>query len=98
MPLSSRAKLDRAANLFEQFTGHAAEKVREVKHNFPDTCLTVGKCEGILYETVRDGKTEHYIHKFKKSARPVLGASYDGTQLVLIGGDFVFTDAGITDN
>lgn len=51
-----------------------------------------------MYETVRDGKTEHYIHKFKKHARPILGASHDGTQLVLIGGNFTFTDAGITDN
>ena len=96
--MSSKAKIDRAADLFESFTGHDAQKVTNIKHTFPDTCLTVGKCEGILYETVRDGVTEHYIHKFKKSARPTLGASHDGTQLVLIGGDFRFTDAGITDN
>ncbi len=60
--------------------------------------LTVGECDGILYSTVRDGNPEQYIHKFKRSARPLLVASHDGAQLALVGGDFVFTDRGITDN
>lgn len=60
--------------------------------------LTVGKCLGIMYETVRDGVKENYLHEFKQSARPALVASYDGSQLGLIGGNFEFTDAGITDN
>lgn len=51
-----------------------------------------------MYTTVRDGEVEKYIHRFKKSARPILAASHDGKQLVLIGGDFVFTECGITDN
>lgn len=96
--MSSKARVEKAAKLFESFTGHDADTVKKLSHKFPDTCLQVGKCDGIMYETVRDGKTEHYIHKFKKHARPVLGASHDGTQLVLIGGNFTFTDAGITDN
>lgn len=55
-------------------------------------------CDGILYETVRDGKVEHYVHKFKKGARPVLAAGHDGKSLALIGGKFTFTERGIVDN
>jgi hypothetical protein len=98
VPPSSKARIERAAKLFEDFTGHDADQVTEIKHKFPDTVLTFGKCDGLMYETVRDGVTERYIHRFKKSARPTIGASHDGTQLVLIGGNFQFTDAGITDN
>ena len=60
--------------------------------------LTVGECLGIMYATTRDGKLEKYLHEFKPSARPDLVAKHDGSQLGLIGGDFVFTEAGITDN
>ena len=62
-----------------------------------DVGLTIGKCDGILYTTVRDGETEAYIHRFKKSARPTLAASHDGESLSLIGGKFDFTERGIVD-
>ena len=69
----------------------------KIPMDWPDTVLTVGECDGILYSTIRDGESERYIHKFRNSARPILASSYDGTQLVLIGGDFRFTDRGIVD-
>lgn len=84
--------------MFESFTGHDAKKIVKTNHKFDDTYLQVGHCDGILYSTVRDGVPEKYIHKFKKSARPIFGVSHDGAQLALIGGNFQFTDAGITDN
>ncbi len=62
-----------------------------------DVGLKIGRCDGILYTTIRDGVTEKYIHEFKKKARPVLVASYDGKQLLLVGGKFTFTDRGIVD-
>lgn len=62
-----------------------------------DVGLKVGHCDGILYTTVRDGKTEKYIHKFKRSSRPLLAASFDGKSLVLIGGSYQFTERGIVD-
>jgi hypothetical protein len=60
--------------------------------------LTIGECNGILYSTVRDGEAEKYIHRFKKSARPLLVASHDGSALALVGGNFRFTNRGIVDN
>ncbi len=98
VPLSSKAEIEQAAALYESFTGHDALNVVKISHEFPKTCLQVGLCDGILYSTTRDGVPEKYIHRFKKSARPIFGVSSDGTQLVLIGGKFQFTEAGITDH
>lgn len=64
----------------------------------PKTGLTIGKCLGIIYETVRDGKREAYKHEFKRSAQPRLAVSSNGKQLMLIGGHYQFTNAGIVDN
>lgn len=98
VPPSSKARIRAAADLFEQFTGHEADHYRAVPHTWPETVLTVGECDGILYSTIRDGVPEKYIHRFKKSARPLLAASHDGSQLALIGGKFRFTDRGIVDD
>lgn len=94
----SRAKrIKQAARRFERFTGHVANKLETREVTFPDTVLQVGDCLGILYETVRDGRTERYIHKFRKSSRPQLHVSHDGKFLVVLGGAFQFTDRGIVD-
>jgi hypothetical protein len=90
--------VDRAANLYESFTGHDATSVKKLDIKFDDTWLSVGKCDGILYSTRRDGVNEKYIHKFKTAARPEFWVSHDGAQLALVGGNFRFTEAGITDN
>lgn len=87
-----------ASKLYEQFTGHEADWYQEINVDWPKVALQVGECDGILYTTVRDGNREHYIHKFKKTARPTLVASHDGQTISLIGGDYTFTDRGIVDN
>lgn len=92
------ADLRRAAELFEDFTGHRGRVVATVKKpRYPNAVLMVGECDGILYRTVRDGKPEAYIHKFKKGSRPLFCVSPDGKQLFLLGGAFSFTDRGIVD-
>lgn len=63
-----------------------------------DVGFKFGDCDGILYTTVRDGRTEKYIHTFKKNSRPILASSSDGKQIALIGGKYKFTDRGIVDN
>lgn len=98
VPASSKVRLQQAAKLYENFSGHDAEHIDTVTVDWPQEGLTVGKCDAILYTTIRDGETENYIHRFKKSARPLLAASHDGAQLALLGGDFTFTERGIVDN
>jgi hypothetical protein len=97
VPESKKSRLYEAAERFERFTGHDATYYDEVQVSFPDVAFNVGKIDGIMYETKREGKTEHYCHKFKSSARPVFAVSHDGKQLLAIGGKFRFTDRGIVD-
>lgn len=98
VPASMALKQKEAAYLFEDFTGHKATSYTKHKKNNVDVALEFGKCTGIMYETIRDGKKEYYCHEFKKSARPALAASYDGKQLLLVGGNYNFTNRGIVDN
>ena len=83
--------------LYENFSGHSSEFLDKVQFPVPDVALKIGQCDGVLYTTVRDGKTEHYLHKFKAKSRPLLVTTFDGTQLLMIGGSFRFTERGIID-
>lgn len=83
--------------LYRDFTGHEPTKVSAIKISVPDTGLQVGNCIGIIYETVRDGVKENYIHQFRKTSRPRFVVSSDGKTLLLLGGAFQFTEAGIED-
>jgi hypothetical protein len=97
-PASSRVQEEKAARLFENFTGHDACDVARVRiPNPPKAAMVVGHMTAICYSTVRDGKTEEYIHEFKKSAQPILAIGPDGKQVLIIGGNFTFTDRGFVD-
>lgn len=96
--MNKEEKLKKAARLYEDFRGNPAEFVDELNIKFPDVAIQVGFCDGILYTTNRNGKTEKYIHEFKKDSRPLLASSEDGSMLLLLGGAFAFTDRGIVDN
>ena len=96
-PLLRRAKLANAGELYAEFTGHTPEHVDTHTWDVPDVAAKIGECDGVMYTTVRDGKTEKYLHKFAKKSRPLLAVSSDGQQLVLVGGKYQFTEAGIED-
>jgi hypothetical protein len=85
-------------SLYASFTGNNPDKYYKLNIKVPSTLLQIGKCDGILYETVRDGEVENYIHRFKRSARPHFCVSHDGNQIVIVGGKFKFTERGIVDN
>ncbi len=92
------AAVRKAASLYTDFTGHNDPMLSKIAvKDMPKVALEVGQCDGLLYTTIRDNVTEKYIHKFKKTSRPLLAASPDGTQLLLLGGAFNFTDRGIVD-
>lgn len=92
-----RRKIQRAAKLYEDFTGHSPRFVEAVNLESPDVVFLVGEMDGVLYSCYRDGKLEHYQHKFKKSSRPLLVSNFDGTALFIVGGRYSFTDRGIVD-
>ena len=95
--LTVNKKIQKAIDNFEDFSGHKAEFID--KKNLPilDVGFKIGTCDGILYTTVRDGRTEKYVHRFKGRARPILVSNFDGSFIALIGGHYKFTDRGIID-
>jgi len=92
-----QTQIEHAMALFKRFRLDDPQHVDDVKFSTPEVGMVIGDCDGILYTTVRNGKTERYQHDFKKSARPLLVASWDGKQVLLVGGNYNFTQDGITD-
>lgn len=86
-----------AARKYLDFTGHAPGVIGEVDIKIPKAVAVIGTCDGILYTTVRDGKTERYIHEFKAADRPAFTVTPDGRGIFLVGGRYDFTDRGIVD-
>jgi hypothetical protein len=91
------AEIEAAAKLQSDFSGHSPGNVDAVTVPENKVFTPVGKLSGVLYDTVRDGKDEKYIHRFRRKSRPLLAASSDGTELKILGGGFRFTEAGIVD-
>lgn len=89
--------LDRAEKLFEKFHGRKAraDEIGMLKRITPGEVLQVGELEGLIYKASGDGKT--YIHRFKKTARPVLYVTSDGQQIYVLAGAYKFTDRGFED-
>lgn len=97
VPLSQNAKIKQAIDGYESFTGNKAEYIDQLNIPPTDIAFKIGKCDGIMYSTNRDGKNEKYIHKFKMKSRPTLISNFDGSHVAIIGGDYDFTDRGIVD-
>ena len=91
----TQSQIDQAGELFKDFTGSAPDSLQKVRIRNPKTGLVIGELDGVLYTTVRDGKTERYEHNFKKGNRPHLVAAHDGQSLHILGGDYEFTERGI---
>lgn len=96
-PSARNAKLGLADDLLERFSGSRGRTEMSVKQRQINYALAVGKLSGVMYEATRDGVTEQYFHKFKKSSRPLLIADHDGSQIGIVGGRYEFTERGIVD-
>lgn len=94
---SKKERVAQAVALYEDFTGHTADECTRVPLPNIDVAILVGEVEQIAYNTVRDGKKGRYRHTFKPKARPMLAVSHDGKTLLILEGDFEFTESGITD-
>lgn len=92
-------QIEQARKLGYKFSGHDPKRVKRIPAPpAPNVVLEVGAVVGIIYSAKRDGVVKHYIHKFKKQARPLLCVSPDGHQLILAGGRYSFTETGINDS
>ena len=98
MSVKTKSDLQKAAALYEKFTGHDALEMGKVTvPSMPNVAVAIGEVDGILYSTVRDGRLEKYIHKFHQADKPLFVVSPDGKVLYLLGGSYTFTERGIVD-
>lgn len=86
-----------AVQLFRDFREKEPKRLRVVHFDVPEAVMVIGHVESICYRTDHDGKTELYEHPFQPGSRPLLCASSDGNQLLLLGGRYKFTARGIVD-
>lgn len=92
------SEIEQAGDLYRRFTGHEPGEIGSIRLPTPPrTGIVIGTLDGLLYTTVRDGVEEKYIHKFSKRSKPLLVVSPDGKQLLLVGGEYDFTERGIVD-
>lgn len=93
--------IERAAQKFEDFTGKPARTVIETHQPVVKEGLVIGELDVIGYrvkrEGVENGRLVRYGHQFSKDSRPLLAVSPDGKQLLIVGGRYEFTEAGIED-
>lgn len=95
---SSSRDVQRAALLYERFTGHDAEEIGTVNvPPLPDSVAVIGELDAVEYTTVRAGKVEAYRHEFADGDKALLCVSPDGRQLIVVGGRYRFTARGIVD-
>lgn len=98
VPQLKQTQIRKAKELYKDFSGHNGDEVMFIQApKIPKAVLVVGELEAVIYSTVRDDEHERYIHKFRKSSRPLLCASPDGDQLFIVEGCYEFTDRGIVD-
>ncbi len=98
VPQSKQVMLDKAGNLYYEFTGQNPKIWKKIdKPEIPDVLLLIGKLSAVEYDARRDGKMEYYRHEFTAKSRPLLCSTPDGNQLVIVGGHYDFTERGIVD-
>lgn len=91
---TSAANVTRAARLYQSFHEAAPTQVQRVKHREVKEAMALGRLDSVTYQTP-DGNL--YRHRFSGAARPILAASHDGRQLVVLGGRYRMTWRGIVD-
>jgi|SRR6187549_2979813 len=91
------AEIERAAQLFRGFREDEPGKVSTLNFKAPRAAALIGDIDAIAYRTHHGGKLVKYLHEFTARARPQLLASADGTMLLIVGGNFTFTERGIVD-
>ena len=97
VPPSHYAKMKEAIELYTEFTGMEPDRYDSFIVEHPEVGFVVGTLDGVLYTTIREGKKESYVHEFKDESRPLLCCNFDGKQLIILGGEYQFTERGIVD-
>lgn len=96
--LLGRSDVVRAASRYRRFSGHEAESLGKISvPALPKAVACIGECDFIGYTAIRDGQEQKFIHKFAAKDKALLCVTPDGKQILLIGGNYTFTERGIVD-
>ena len=91
------AEVERAMVAFENFTGAEVTHLDTFEVSPVRAAWAMGPVVSLSYMATRDGNTYEFVHKFKEHCRPLLAASQDGNQLLILGGGYSITERGIVD-
>jgi hypothetical protein len=86
-----------AIQLYRDFREKEPRRIKVVDFDVPQAVMVIGHVDEICYTTTHGRKVTNYRHPFQEGSRPLLCASADGRQLMLLGGRYKFTDRGIVD-
>lgn len=92
-----KAAIRAAIQLYQDFRERVPKRIKVVNFDVPQAVMVIGYVDEILYTTTHGRKVVSYRHPFQDGSRPLLCASSDGKQLLLLGGRYKFTDRGIVD-
>lgn len=96
--LSKELSKQSAIEMYEAFTGMVGDESMVIEvDELPHSATMIGRLHAVIYDTVRDGEEERYIHKFKNENAPILAIADSGDQILVIGGNYTFTEKGIED-
>jgi hypothetical protein len=94
---ATQRELDQAAQLYRDFRERGVGQLKRRQVDWPNVSVHIGKVLRIEYETSHGDQVQRYWHDFKEFARPELNTSADGRLLLILPGNFVFTERGIVD-
>lgn len=86
-----------AIQLYRDFRERIPKRIKVVDFHVPQAVMVIGYVDEVLYTTTHGRKVVSYRHPFQDGSRPLMCASSDGRQLLLLGGRYKFTDRGIVD-
>lgn len=93
----SERELAQAAELYRDFRERDVGLVTKQKIDWPRVSVAIGRIHAIEYRTTHDDERVLYRHEFKRWAEPDFHVSTDGRHLLILPGNFVFTERGIVD-
>ena len=91
------ADWDGAVKIYRDFREKTPTKIAVAHFAVPRAVACIGHVESIDYRTTHGKKLALYRHDFAAGSRPLFCVSADGSQLLLLGGRFKFTERGIVD-
>jgi len=95
--MSTKAEIDRASKLYQDFRERPPRRARRVEVTFPRAVMVMGRVDAVDYTTTHAGKVVRYRHDFAAGSKPLLCAGPDKNQLYLMEGRYHVTERGIVD-